>query len=133
MNKLALLFAILSVYAFGCAQKSGGACWDEGALVCTGKTTAVLCADHTWSATSCAGANGCTTIGARGVCDDSRVDVRVPCWREGQVSCSADGKSRVLCKGKAWTTTESCPGAGGCVANADRVWCDIGVSRTTAP
>ncbi len=112
--------------AVGCVPNAGAACWDEGALQCVDKTHAVLCSGHVWTPASCAGARGCAAMGQRAACDDSRVSVAIPCLREGQVSCSADAKSRVQCKDKVWTVIDTCV-ASACVATAEHVWCDTAV------
>ncbi len=123
-----LLFAALLGIAScaigaGCAPSAGASCWDEGALQCTEKSKGVICSAHVWTPTSCAGPAGCAPVGTRAKCDDSRVDTAIACVREGQVSCSADAKARVQCKGNVWTVLDTCV-ASACVATREHVWCD---------
>lgn len=57
----------------------------------------------------CRGANGCTVSGQEGpLCDESLSQINDPCTTPGQIGCSTDGKTELVCQGGVFMRSRSC-------------------------
>jgi hypothetical protein len=57
----------------------------------------------------CRGANGCTVRQSEGpACDESLSMLGDPCGTPGQIGCSSDGKTELICQGGVFMKSRSC-------------------------
>ncbi|MBL9108178.1 MAG: hypothetical protein JNM74_02860 [Myxococcales bacterium] len=99
--------------------KEGAPCTTEGDTVCAEDERSLLVCRGKVTAKSrlCHGKNGCK--GARNpACDDTLASPGDPCTLSGQVVCSEDETTELVCQNGRFTTSRSCPKAGCRVENA---------------
>lgn len=57
----------------------------------------------------CRGANGCTASATDGAqCDESLAQLGDPCGTPGQIGCSTDGRTELVCQGSVFMKSRSC-------------------------
>jgi hypothetical protein len=117
------------------AHDVGEPCKEEGNYGCSLDAKALLkCDAMRWTkAQDCKGANGCAP-NAQGATCDQRPDVSTcKSQDEGNGSCSADGKSLVLCRSGKMVVAATCKGPGGCRQQGDDIDCNQTIADVGDP
>lgn len=89
---------------------AGDPCPQQGATACSSDQKEMLvCQDHKFVAHRfCRGQYGCAVRDNVPTCDESIAMVGDRCGLPGQIVCSLDGKSELVCQGGSFTTSLSC-------------------------
>src|SRR5207244_2994763 len=89
---------------------AGDACTREGNHACSADRKAMLeCRGGAFrAALRCGGAKGCVVGGAQIDCDDSIAAAGDACDQAGDLACSADAKSMLVCKAHAYALARAC-------------------------
>lgn len=98
----------------------------DGAL-CTGQKTRLSCEGGTWMAEACLGPKGCSESGNLVSCDTTIANEGARCGERGDVSCTPDRKTMLLCRDGKWAATDRCLGPDGCRSTEASVECDTTV------
>ena len=129
---LALLVLTVVVTA-GCSPKVGGKCSGTGA-VCTDRTSALFCADGTFTAVTCRGEKGCAQNGTVVDCDESIAAEQDGCNAPDAVACTKDHKEALRCTGHRFVVDETCKGPKGCsIDSAQKIVCDNDIADVNDP
>jgi hypothetical protein len=100
-------------------------CAHGGAYACSADRASVLaCNAGRWSiASTCRGEGGCSVDdGGKVACDDRVALVGDPCDTEGQLACSVDGKTELVCAANVFAKKRECRKS--CAATEETVVCD---------
>jgi hypothetical protein len=116
---------IAAVLAVACSKPppaAGQVCKieEEGRLVCTGASGALVCKGSRWVEQACRGRGGCA--GTPASCDSTLARAGDACAgiADGMSPCSEDKKERLACRGGHFETDLHCRGPKGC----DQTSCD---------
>lgn len=90
--------------------EKGDPCKTTGALACsTDQKQMMICRDGKFAVHRyCRGQNGCANPGETPTCDESLSLQGDPCGVPGQVVCSEDGKSELVCQGGVYAMSRPC-------------------------
>ncbi len=113
--------------------KDGDVCTSaqQGSVRCsTDSTTLIRCADGRFNHIPCRGDKKCRLLKAAKIkCDATKARLEERCDTRSGVSCSEDGKQRLVCKAQsgtlgAWTLDFPCRGPKGCYQQGNTLSCD---------
>jgi hypothetical protein len=131
------LFALVLVAAAfalaGCKPKPGGQCSGSSA-VCTDKSSALFCADGTFTPMACRGEKGCAQNGAVVECDESIASEQDACNTPDAIACTPDHKEALRCTNKRFVLDETCKGPTGCkIDSTQKINCDNDIADVNDP
>jgi hypothetical protein len=98
----------------------------QATAACAGDGKSMLvCNARKWETQNkCLGAKGCSVSGDTVHCDESVSAAGDTCAHDGGMACTADGKTRLVCKDKKMVASSTCDGPEGCHVRGDDVGCD---------
>ncbi len=124
---------VVSVLVPACKPKAGGAC-SGTAAVCTDKTSALFCADGTFTPMACRGEKGCGQTGTVVECDESVAVESDACNTPDAIACTPDHKEALRCTDKRFVVDETCKGPTGCkIDGSQKISCDNDVADVNDP
>jgi hypothetical protein len=119
------LAVLLLGIVVGCTKKQPGQPCAATEVFCFDDRTGLFCLDGKLKAMTCLGPTGCQKVGNDEVaCDNPVAHVGDGCNQKGDVACTEDRKSAVVCRDSAFVVSQACKGPRGCTASGDSVSCD---------
>jgi hypothetical protein len=125
LPRVAGLVAVTLLFLANCKKAEVGQACLAGQAACADEHTGLFCREGHLTTMTCLGPSGCQKVGKDDVaCDNPVASVADGCNQEGDLACTSDKASALVCKAGKFVVAQPCKGPRGCTSSGEAVYCD---------